>query len=29
VIRIDSDGFVELDDEAVEPLARQAVEAIR
>jgi proteasome beta subunit len=29
VIRIDSDGFVELDDETVEPLARQAVEAIR
>ena len=29
VIRIDSDGFVEMDDAAVEPLARQAVEAIR
>ena len=29
VIRIDSEGFVELDDSEVAPLARQAVEAIR
>ncbi|MGH8873388.1 MAG: proteasome subunit beta [Acidimicrobiia bacterium] len=29
VIRIDVDGFAELEDSAVEPLARQAVEAIR
>jgi proteasome beta subunit len=29
VIRIDSDGFVELEDTEVAPLARQAVEAIR
>ena len=29
VIRIDSDGFVELDDDVVAPLAQQAVEAIR
>jgi proteasome beta subunit len=29
VIRIDSEGFVELEDAEVAPLARQAVEAIR